>query len=93
MHDFFKAKSNAKEVVSKVRNVLKKTHKHNIRELFEHNSKLLPRLDCETRWGLMFLMLESMLVVRALLDQIAVANESLFLSEVIDRPYRSLLNV
>ena len=82
MHDFFKANSSAKEVVSKVRNVTKKTHKRNIRELFKHNNKALPRLGCETCWGSSFSMLESKLFVKDLLGQIALANESLLLSDV-----------
>ena len=41
MHDFFKANTSAKEVVSKVRNVAKEIHKQNIREFFKQNNKLL----------------------------------------------------
>ena len=48
VRDFFKANFSAKEVVSKGRNVAKKTQKQNIRKLFKHNNKLLPKLD-ETR--------------------------------------------
>ena len=80
VHDFFKANSNAREIVSKFRNVTKKCHKQSIRELFKQNNKPLSRLDCETRWSSTFLMLESMLYVGDLLDQIALANESLLFS-------------
>ena len=47
VHDFFKANFSAKDVVSNVRNIAQKTHKQNIRELFKHNNKPLPILDCE----------------------------------------------
>ena len=60
----------------------KKTHKQNIRELFKHNNKSPPRLDCETRWGSTFSMLESTLLVRVLLGSISLANKSLLLSDV-----------
>ena len=48
VHDFFKANFSAKEEVSKVRNLAKKTRKQNIRELLKHNKKSLPKQDCET---------------------------------------------
>ena len=80
VHDFFEANFSVKEMVSKFRNVAKKSHKQSIRELFKHNNKPNPRLDGETRWGSIFVMFESMLHVRDLLDQIALANESLLLS-------------
>ena len=92
VYDFLKAKFSAKEVVSKVRNVSKKTHKPNIRELFKHNNKPFPTLDFEKCWVLRFLMFESMLLVRDLLGQIALANESLFAQTLIGLLYRSLLN-
>ena len=38
MHDYFKANSSAKEVVSKVGNLAQKIRTHNIRELFQHNN-------------------------------------------------------
>ena len=82
VHDFFKSNSSAKAVVSKVRNSTEKTHQHNTRKLFKHKNKPLSRLDCETRWGLTFLMQESRLLVRDLLGQIAMANEFLLLSDV-----------
>ena len=81
MHNFVKANFKAKKVVLKVRNVTKNTHKQNIRELFKHNHKLLPRLDCDTRWGSTFLFLASMLLISDLLGQIALANKSRLLSD------------
>ena len=60
VHDFSKANSSAKEVVSKVKNVAKKTNKENIKELFKHNNnKPLPRLNCENRSGSTISMHES----------------------------------
>ena len=44
---FFKTNSSAKDIVSKVRNGAKKTHKQNITELFKHNNKAFPSLGCE----------------------------------------------
>ena len=67
VHELFKGDSSVKEVVSKVRKVDKKTRKLSITKLLKHN-KPLSRLDCDTRWGSTFLMLESMLLVRDLLD-------------------------
>ena len=66
VHDFFEANFSVKEMVSKFRNVAKKSHKQSIRELFKHNNKPNPRLDGETRWGSIFVMFESMLHVRDL---------------------------
>jgi len=80
VHDFFRANSEVKDIISKAHNIAKKTHKQSIRELFKNNNRPLPRLDCETRWGSTYSMLHSMLLVRDLLDQIALANESLLLS-------------
>ena len=51
VHDFFKTNSSAQDVVSKVKNVAKKTHKQNIRKLFKHNNKPLFRLDRDICWG------------------------------------------
>ena len=82
MNDFFKPNSRAKVAVSKVGNVSNKTHKQNIREMFKHNNNSFPRVGCETGWGSAFLMLKSMLLVRDLLGQIALANEFLLLSKV-----------
>ena len=71
MHNFFKAKSSVRVVMSKVRNVAKISHKQNIKELFKRNSKPLPRLGLRDLMGVQrFLWLkESMLVVRDLLNQ------------------------
>ena len=54
VHDFFKANSSAKEVVSKVKSAAKKTHKQNILQFFKPNNKPLPRLGCEIRWSSTF---------------------------------------
>ena len=82
MHDFFKVNFCAEEVMSKVGNDTKKTNKQNIIELFKHNNKPLLRLDCETRWGTKFLILERMSLVRDLLGKIALANEPLLFPDV-----------
>ena len=82
MHDFFKANSITKEVVSKVRNVADKINKQNIKELFKHNSKPFPRPACETRWTATVLVLKSMLLVRDLLGQTAQTKKFLPLSDV-----------
>ena len=51
---FFKTNFSTKEVVSKMRNAARKTHKQNIRERFKHNDKPFPRLDYETLWDSTF---------------------------------------
>ena len=91
--DFFKSNSRAKEVVSKVRNVAKKIQKQNIRELFKLNNNPLSRLDCETRWGSSFLMVESMLVVRDLLSKLLWRMSPSFCQPFIGLSRWSLLNV
>ena len=55
-----------------------KTFKQNISELFKRNNKFPPRLNCETSYDSTFYMLESMLFVRDLLGQIALANNLSF---------------
>ena len=82
VHDFFKANFSGKEVVSKVRNVAKKSSKQNSREFFEHNNKLFSRVDSEICWGSTFLVFESMLFFMDLQGQFALANEFFLLSDL-----------
>lgn len=81
VHDVISSNTQIKRVLGAVRKVVNKTHTQNMRLIFKQNRKALPKLDCDTRWGSTYDMLESVVAGKSFLDQIALANESLLLLE------------
>lgn len=81
VHDVINSNEHVKEVLVKVRKIVKKTHTQNMRLMFRQNGTSLPKLDCDTRWGSTFNMLQSVASCRPFLQQLGLANESLFLGE------------
>ena len=78
VHDVLKTDS-VKPLLCKVRKIVNKTHTQNMRLIFKNNSVSLPKLDCETRWGSTYDMLDSVAEKKSFLNQIGLANESLLL--------------
>lgn len=81
VHDVITKKENIKKLLTNVRKVVNKTHTQNIRLMFRHGGVALPKLDCETRWGSTYDMLQSVVDSKSFLLQIALANESLLLGD------------
>ena len=78
VHDILKTDS-VKPLLCKVRKVVNKMHTQNMRLIFKNNSISLPKIDCETRWGSTYDMLDSVVEKKSFLNQIGLANESLLL--------------
>ncbi|XP_064115089.1 uncharacterized protein LOC135221196 [Macrobrachium nipponense] len=78
VHDVLKTDS-VKHILCRVRKVVNKTHTQNMRLIFKNSSISLPKLDCETRWGSTYDMLDSVLEKKLFLNQIGLANESLLI--------------
>ncbi|XP_068237829.1 uncharacterized protein [Palaemon carinicauda] len=80
VHDVLKTDS-VKHILCRVRKVVNKTHTQDMRLIFKNSSISLPKLDCETRWGSTYNMLDSVLGKKLFLNQIGLANESLLILE------------
>lgn len=81
VHDLINKNQNIKSLLTRVRKVVKKTHTQNMRLVFKQNKMPLPKLDCETRWGSSYEMLQSVMAGKTFLCQIGLANDSLMLPE------------
>ena len=73
--------TNFRNVLEKARKVVKKTRTQNLRLVFQREKHTLPILDCETRWGTTFLMLQSLINGKEFLIYLALTNEALLLSD------------
>lgn len=81
IHDVMNTNEYIKKLLLKVRKIVKKTHTQNIRLMFRQSGAALPKLDCETRWGSTYNMLQSVLGCKLFLQQLGLANDSLLLEE------------
>ena len=81
VHDMINGNQSVKSLLTKVRKIVNKTHTQNMRLVFRKNDKPLPKLDCETRWGSSYEMLQSVMASKSFLCHIGLANESLLIPE------------
>ena len=69
------------ETIEAARKIVKKTRNHNLRLVFRKHQQSLPVLDCETRWGSTYVMLDSLCKNKGFLSELALTNEALLLTD------------
>ena len=74
-------RSQFSNTVEVARKVVKKTRNQNLRLVFHRRQQSLPILDCETRWGSTYIMLESICKCKNFLNELSFTNETLLITE------------
>lgn len=79
--DVLQADAAIQGLLRRVRAIVSKLHTEDVHLTLKPDSKTLPKLDCPTRWGSTYNMLESMIDNKSFLNRVVWTGESLLLSD------------